>query len=124
MLKRAIVLSDRERIQHDKIGLQSMEEAIYEGLKREWNLKKEDLKHEPQFLKKIYYQANDPISDYIENEIDYIYKVELKGLPTPNFDFAYGFSLIEKNKILNSKFLTLNSIFAPWVKVIIEEKLI
>src|SRR3989338_3874832 len=41
MLKRAIVLSDNERIQHDKIGLQTMEEAIYEGLKREWNLKKE-----------------------------------------------------------------------------------
>ncbi|HEX7542832.1 MAG TPA: hypothetical protein VF385_01995, partial [Patescibacteria group bacterium] len=52
---------------------------------------------------------------YVEHEIDYIYVSELKKLPTPNFDFAYGFSLIDKNKIFNSKFL-----FAPWVKQMIK----
>src|SRR3989338_8675413 len=30
MLKRTIVLSESERIQHDKIGLQTMENAIYD----------------------------------------------------------------------------------------------
>ena len=124
MLKRAIVLSDRERIQHDKIGLQSMEEAIYEGLKREWNLKKGDLNQEPKFLKKIYYKAKEPNSDCAEHEIDYIYKVELKNLPSPNFDFAYGFSLVEKNKLLTINYQLLTPILAPWAKVIIEDKLI
>ena len=121
MLKRTIVLSESERIQHDKIGLQTMENAIYDGLKREWNLEKKDLISQPKFLKEIYYQAKDPNSDYTEHEIDYIYSVELKNLHNPNLDFAYDFKLVKKLKIENLK-LKIN--IAPWIKTLIKEKLI
>ncbi|OGK11280.1 hypothetical protein A2954_06155 [Candidatus Roizmanbacteria bacterium RIFCSPLOWO2_01_FULL_37_12] len=99
--------------------LQSDEEAIYDGLKREWNLKKSDLKEKPQFIKKIYYKSKDPNSGYTEHEIDYIYIVELKNLPTPNYDFAYGFSLVDQKLITDYRLP-----FTPWVKVMLDEKVI
>ena len=95
--------------------LQNDLEAIYETLKREWNIDKTGLVNEPKFLDKFYYKAKDPQSIFTEHEIDYIYKSELKDLPTPNFDFAYGYSLVDKNKIISSKFL-----FVPWVRKIIK----
>lgn len=98
--------------------------AVYESLKREWNLEKNDLVSSPKFLKKIYYKAKDPNSDYTEHEIDYIYEVSLKKLPTPNYDFAYGFSLIKKNKLLTTHYKLLSNLLAPWVKVMIKESLI
>ena len=105
--------------------LQDNMDAIYGGLRREWNLKKEDLKSNPKFIKKIYYKAEDPSSDYTEHEIDYIYTVELKKLPSPNLDFAYGFSLIEKNKLLSTDSYLLTTLnLAPWVKVMLKEKMI
>ncbi|OGK24741.1 hypothetical protein A3F58_04390 [Candidatus Roizmanbacteria bacterium RIFCSPHIGHO2_12_FULL_37_9b] len=107
------------------IFLQDNLTAIYAGLKREWNLDKKDLISQPKFLKKIYYKAKDPNSGYTEHEIDYIYSVELKKIPSPNYDFAYGFSLVEKKNFLSSNFQRLTSnILAPWVKVMIEEKMI
>ncbi|MBI4009265.1 hypothetical protein HY357_03460 [Candidatus Roizmanbacteria bacterium] len=107
-----------------KNALQDDLTAIYDGLEREWNLKKKDLVSQPKLVKKIYYQAKDPNSEYIEHEIDYIYLVGLKNLPTPNYDFAYGFSLIEKNKLLTTNHQLLTPILAPWVKTMIKEKLI
>lgn len=104
--------------------LQNDTEAIYDGLKREWNINKSDLKNEAKFLKKIYYKAKDPNSDYTEHEIDYIYLIELKILPSPNYDFAYGFSLFERNKLKTKTYNLPTSVLAPWVKVMIEEKLI
>ena len=102
--------------------LQSDTEAIYEALKREWNIDKTGLTKEPKFLGKFYYLAKDPGSEYIEHEIDYIYQVELKNPPTPNLNFAYGFSSMTKERILNSRKVTLgiNPYFAPWVKKITE----
>lgn len=98
--------------------------AIYDSLKREWNIEKDDLKTKPKFLKKIYYRAKDPESDYAEHEVDYVYEIELKKLPNPNYDFCYGLSLIPRVVFLKSKVLDLKSKIAPWVKKIIEEKLI
>lgn len=92
--------------------LQNDLEAIYEALKREWNIDKTGLVDKPKFLGKFYYKAKDPQSIYTECEIDYIYKAELKNMPTPNFDFAYGFKLINKSSIKNFK-------VAPWVTKII-----
>ncbi|OGK14978.1 hypothetical protein A2774_01005 [Candidatus Roizmanbacteria bacterium RIFCSPHIGHO2_01_FULL_39_12c] len=105
--------------QHEKIGLQSMDEAIYAGLKREWNIEQKQIKAKPKFLKKIYYKAKDPQSNFTEHEIDYIYSVELRKPPTPNYDFAYGFSIVNRKQITDYR-LPLS----PWVKVIINEKLI
>lgn len=93
--------------------LQNDLEAIYGALKREWNIDKTGLIDEPEFLDKFYYKAKDPQSIFSEHEIDYIYQAELKNLPAPNLDFAYGYSLVEKNKILDFK-------IAPWVEEIIK----
>jgi|SRR3989344_1589729 len=101
--------------------IQKDQEAIYEALKREWNLDKTGLIDEPKFLGKLFYEAKDPQSIYSEYEIDYIYKAELKNLPTPNFDFAYGFKLINKLKIRNLKLEIGNFEVAPWVKKMIKE---
>lgn len=105
--------------------LQDDTQAVFDSLKREWNLEKKDLVTNPKLFNKIYYKAKDPNSAYIEHEIDYIYVVELKHLPSPNYNSAYGFSLVAKKGFLSSNFYCLTSnVFAPWVKVMIEEKLI
>ncbi len=93
--------------------LQTDLEAIYETLKREWNIDKTDLIEEPKFLSKFYYKAKDPNSIFTEHEIDYIYIAELKNLPIPNPDYAYGFDLIKKQEIENFK-------IAPWVEEIVK----
>jgi len=93
--------------------LQADLEAINETLKREWNIDKTGLVSELKFLDKFYYIAKDPNSIFTEHEIDYIYQAELKSLPTPNPDFAYGFELINKQNIENFK-------MAPWVEDIIK----
>lgn len=92
--------------------LQTDLEAIYEALKREWNVDKTGLMEEPKFLGKFYYKAKDSHSIFTEHEIDYIYQAELKNLPNSNPDFAYGFELISKEEINNYK-------LAPWVEEII-----
>lgn len=96
---------------YKKGKLQSDLEAIYETLKREWNVNKIGLVDEPKFLGKFYYKAKDPQSIYTEHEIDYIYQAEMKDLPTPNFDYAYDYSLMNKKQILKSKLH-----LAPWVQ--------
>ncbi|MFA5770021.1 MAG: hypothetical protein WC894_00820 [Patescibacteria group bacterium] len=93
--------------------LQTDIEAIKETLKREWSIDQTGLTGELKYLGKFYYKAKDPNSIFTEHEIDYIYQAELKKLPTPNPDFAYGFELIDKQKIENYK-------IAPWVKDIIK----
>ncbi|KKP52891.1 MAG: Isopentenyl-diphosphate Delta-isomerase [Candidatus Roizmanbacteria bacterium GW2011_GWA2_33_33] len=93
--------------------LQTDLEAINDTLKREWNIDKTGLVSELKFLDKFYYKAKDSNSIFTEHEIDYIYITELKNLPTPNPDFAYGFELVNKLQIKNFK-------TAPWVKEIIK----
>jgi len=95
--------------------LQTDEDAINETLIREWNIDLTGLKNIPKYLGKFYYKAKDPHSNFTEHEIDYIYQAELKNLPTPNFDFAYGYSLMNKEQILKSE-LPL----APWIEEIIK----
>lgn len=99
--------------------------AIYKTLKREWSLDKSGLIAEPKKIGQIYYKAKDPQSVFYDHEIDYIYQAELKKIPSPNYDFAYGFSLVNKVGFLKSKVYNLwSKLFAPWVKVMIEEKMI
>ncbi len=93
--------------------LQTDLEAINETLKREWNVDKSGLTGELKYLDKFYYKAKDPNSIFTEHEIDYIFMAELKNLPNPNPDFAYGFKLIDKQNIENFK-------TAPWVDEIVK----
>lgn len=105
--------------------LQNDLEAINETLKREWSIDKSGLTGELRYLGKFYYKTKDPNSVFTEHEIDYIYKAELKNLPNPNPDFAYGFELIENCLDLEasakrSKLKIENFKTAPWVNKIVK----
>lgn len=106
-----LTFSSHQIYVHDK--LQTDFEAINETLKREWNIDKSGLTGELKYLGKFYYKAKDPNSIFTEHEIDYIFMAELKNLPNPNPDFAYGFELIDKQNIENFK-------TAPWVDEIVK----
>lgn len=99
--------------------LQPTIETAYDCLKREWNLDRDDL-GEIKNLGFIYYKAKDPKSIYTEHEVCEILVAEVNIEPKPNLDFAYGFSLMNKQELQNKKSEIYKKL-APWVKVIIEE---
>ncbi|MEK7559103.1 MAG: hypothetical protein AAB521_02250 [Patescibacteria group bacterium] len=103
--------------------LQSTLEATYETLQREWSLEKNDLSYEPKLKGAIYYKTKDPKSEFTEHELCDILATEVKVLPTPNFDFAYGFSLVKKEEVINKKGRIYQAL-APWVKKAIANKLL
>lgn len=100
--------------------LQSDRDAILMGLQREWNIKSADLAGDPLYLKKVYYEAKDPKSGYIEHEMDYIYLVELKRMPEASKDYAYGQKTSQKQNIPSITASGLN--LAPWVAALVREK--
>lgn len=101
--------------------LQTDEEAIYEGLKREWRGDKFEIRN-LKFSGTVYYKEKDTNSEYTEHEIDYIYVVQLNKMPIANMDFAYGQKIIQKTNLVSEiKKLQLN--LAPWVDKILEMKL-
>lgn len=109
--------------------LQTDEEAIYEGLKREWNIQEFEISLPAgkagnlKFLTKVYYKSKDTNSEYSEHEIDYIYLVHLNKSPVANPDFAYGQIAVDKKNLVSEiRKLQLN--LAPWVEKILEKKLI
>jgi len=104
--------------------LQTMEEAITQTLSREWNITKNDLKSEINFLDKIYYRAVDPRSHFIEHEIDYVYSVMINRLPQPNLDFAYGYKLISAQQFLRLKTKSFELSLVPWVESILQSETI
>lgn len=96
--------------------------SILEGLQREWGVHAEDVIDDIKLVKKIHYKTFDDISGYYEHEIDHVYSVELSKLPTPNYEFAYGFYVIHKNHIDTLLDPRIHSLLAPWAHKIIEEK--
>ncbi len=103
--------------------LQSLSEAIVESLKREWNIKKEDIIGKIEYKGNFIYRAHDPRSKFIEHEIDYFYLAKIKHLPAINYEFAYGYYLIDKRQFTNGK-SPLFKLLAPWAKIIIKKKFI
>ena len=99
-------------------GLQKTEDAVIETLKREWDIVLDDLSSPLQHKGHIYYQAEDPLSIYKEHEICHLYCADIDKLPSPNFDFAYGFSLMTKDQIMDKK-APIRSVFAPWVPLLL-----
>jgi isopentenyl-diphosphate Delta-isomerase len=95
--------------------LQTTSEATFECLKREWGLKKTDFAGGLKNEGAIYYKAKDPKSEFTEHEVCEMLTVKVKKLPTPNFDYAYGFSLVDKKDLLNKKDRIYPQL-APWVK--------
>ena len=106
-----------------KNKLQTTIEASLDCLKREWGLTSKDFLTKPKILGAVYYKAKDAKSIFTEHEACDIVEIKLKRLPSPNFDFAYGFSLVKKDELVNKKSRLYENL-APWVKVAIEEKLI
>jgi isopentenyl-diphosphate delta-isomerase len=96
-------------------------ECTLRALKREFFITLKDLKKKPSIEGFVYYKAKDSKSEFTEHEIDDILVAELKNLPTPNYEFAYGYSLVTKDE-LKRKNSRLHQNLAPWVKVMIKER--
>lgn len=94
--------------------IQTNLEAVYETLKREWSFKEQDLLSKPEERGAIIYQAKDPKSSFVEHEFLHFFVGRVTRLPSFNPQFAYGVSLLEKERIKDSR-LPL----APWVKKLI-----
>lgn len=103
--------------------LQDKADATCDALKRELNIGKNDLISEPKNLGFVYYKAKDPNSEFTEHEIDDILVVKVKKIPTPNYEFAYGISLVKKEELSNKKSRIYENL-APWAKVMLTKKLI
>ncbi len=102
--------------------LQTSEEATYECLKREWNLERKNISNLKN-LGAIYYKTKDPKSIYTEHEVCEILVVKINVKPKPNYDFAYGFSLISKQELLNKKSRIYENL-APWVIEAIKQNML
>ena len=96
-------------------SLQSDEDALKDGLLREWGVDMKEIVSKPRLIDKIYYEAHDPKSNYIEHEIDYIFLAELKDVPHPNLQFAYGYELVAKKEI-KKRIYELTAKPAPWIE--------
>lgn len=103
--------------------LETILEAVYICLKREWNLEKKDLIGNIKDLGFVYYKAKDKKSIYTEHEVCEILVAKVKKLPTPNFDCAYGISLVKKKELLNKKSRVYENL-APWVIETINQKML
>jgi len=95
--------------------------AILEGLQREWGIHAEHVVDDITFVKKLQYKAFDDVSGLYEHEIDRMYTVELNKLPTPNYEFAYGFFTLHKNNIDRLEDPRIQSLLAPWVNVMLKK---
>ncbi len=116
-----ITISSHQLYINDK--LQSTIEAGLDCLQREWNLTAKDFIGKPKILGAVYYKAKDEKSIFTEHEVCDMVEVKLKRLPQPNFDFAYGYSLVKKEELLNKNSRIYENL-APWVKVAIAKKMI
>lgn len=103
--------------------MQDSTEAVIQTLDREWGLKTADLKGKPKLIGLVYYKAKDEKSKFIEHESCEIFEVESNKLPSPNFEYAYGYSLVSKRD-LSSKKSRIYENLAPWVQKTIEEGLL
>lgn len=103
--------------------LQTTLEATYQCLEREWGITKKDLLYVPKNLGAVYYKAKDKKSIFTEHEVCEILVSKVKKLPTPNFDFAYGISLVKKEELLNKKSRVYENL-APWVIETINQKML
>jgi isopentenyl-diphosphate delta-isomerase len=94
--------------------IEPTENAVYRAFEREWYVAQDKITSPLLNKGSAYYQANDPHSDLGEHEVCYFYTAEIDYLPEPNFEFAYGYSLVDIEKLKDPKFLAAK-IFAPWV---------
>lgn len=94
--------------------IEPTEDAVYRAFEREWHVTKDQITSPLVNKGSAYYQADDPNSDFGEHEVCYFYTAEIDHIPEPNFEFAYGYSVVPVEKIKDPKFLA-SKIYAPWV---------
>lgn len=92
---------------------QKIEEAIIENFKREWNFKGKIKKL--KLLDKYFYKEKDEKSGFFENEINYLYLMEIDGKIKNKEEYSYGMDYLDF-ETLYKKFKKFN--FAPWIKKI------
>lgn len=98
-------------------------DSTYKTLEREWNITKKDLVKSVRNDGWVYYKAKDKFSEFWEHEVCDILVAEIKTLKEPNFDFAYGYSIVTMDE-LHDKTTLLYQNLAPWVKVMIKKNLL
>lgn len=103
--------------------LQEDEEAVYATLTREFNIEKTDLVSGLEYKGKTYYSAKDEQSEFMEHEVCRLYACEVKTLPQPNLDFAYGSTLVPLDFIKDEK-NPISYLLNPWVKAFVKAGLI
>lgn len=100
--------------------LEDTVESVIKTLKREWNIDKKDLVKPIKNEGWVYYKTKDKYSEFTEHEVCDILVAEIEELKQPNLDFAYGYSIVTKQELLD-KNSRLYQNLAPWVKVMIEK---
>lgn len=100
---------------------QDMVEGVYSTLKREWNMNKEDLLYTPKHVGKIYYKSTD--GKYLEHEICHYYVSETETMPTINYEYAYGYSLMTAEEMKTKK-NPLTRAIAPWIQEALDQNLL
>jgi len=102
--------------------LQDEKDAVYDTLAREWNLHRSQVSN---LVKKgsFIYEAMDPKSKLIEHEIFSIFTGITDCIPYPNFEYAYGFSLVPLS-VLKHEESILFSHLTPWAKETLKRKLL
>ena len=103
--------------------LEDTVKAATRTLFREWKIKPSDVTGNFRNRGAIYYKAKDTKSIYTEHEVCDIVEVHLKTIPEPNYEVAYGCSLVTKKELRNKSSRTY-SLLAPWVKAALEKKLL
>jgi len=101
-------------------GVEHEEKAILRCLKREWHINSEEI-HTLKSVGSIYYKSPDSRSEFIEHEYCTFYTAHVDKMIFPNYEFAYGYVLINKDYFKkNSQSLR----FAPWVEKAFQKKLL
>lgn len=103
--------------------LEDILDAVYRTLAREWNIERNDLVDSPKNKGFVIYKAKDKKSGFVEHELCYLFASGVKKLPKPSFDVSYGFSLVNIHRLYD-KNSPMQKILAPWVKKMIEKRLI
>ncbi len=102
--------------------LQDTIEASISTLLREWKISEKDFLGKPRLTGNVYYKSKDKYSIYTEHEVDDVVEIDVKRIPEPNLEYAYGSCLMTTKELKNSK--RISPILAPWVTAMLEEKLI
>lgn len=97
--------------------------AIYKTMLRELTLKPNDLVHRPKYLGGFVYTSEDKRGGFIEHEFNRLYLAELRRIPKPNLEFAYGYSLVSKTDLYNAEH-PIRKILTPWTVEALERSLV